>query len=87
MARLSVLIAALAALAVAPVQAASFASASLTDFKITLFDLNPADGIKPGITFPDLPRRRPCFRRCSKTTANTRCNLRLRYRAVRSERG
>ena len=51
MARLTTLFAAVAALAVAPVQAASFASASLSDMKITLFDLNPADGIKPGITF------------------------------------
>ncbi len=58
MARLSALFAALAALAVAPVQAASFASASLKDMRVTLFDLNPADGITPSITFPDvhLPR-------------------------------
>ena len=64
MARLSALFAALAALAVAPVQAASFASASLSDFKITLFDLNPADGITPGITFR--PLRRLCFRLCRR---------------------
>ena len=51
MARLSALIAAIAALAVAPVQAATFASASLTDFRITLLDLGPADGIAPSIAF------------------------------------
>jgi hypothetical protein len=54
MARLSALIAALAALVVAPVQAASFAFASLSDLKITLFDLNPADGVTPGIIELDL---------------------------------
>ena len=53
MARLSTLFAAVVALAVAPVQAASFATASLSDLTITLFDLNPADGIAPGITTPD----------------------------------
>ena len=53
MARLSALIAAIAALAVAPVQAASFSSASLSDFRITLFDLNRADGITPRIMFPE----------------------------------
>jgi PEP-CTERM motif len=52
MARLSALVAVVAALAVAPVQAASFASASMSDFRITLFDLNPTDGITPRITFP-----------------------------------
>ncbi len=55
MARLSALFAAVAALTVAPVQAASFASASLTDFKITLFDLNLSDGVTPGITFDPSP--------------------------------
>ena len=53
MARLNALFAALASLAVAPVQAASFSSASLSDFTITLFDLNPADGITSGITFAE----------------------------------
>ena len=53
MARLSALFAAVLSLAVAPVQAVSFSSASLSDFAITLFDLNPADGITSGITFAE----------------------------------
>ncbi len=63
-ARLSALIAVVAALAVAPVQAASFSSASLSDMRITLSDLNPADGITPGITFRE-PYQGDCFRRCA----------------------
>jgi hypothetical protein len=51
MARLSALFAAVLSLAVAPVQAVSSSSASLSDVAITLFDLNPADGITSGITF------------------------------------
>ena len=47
------LFAAVVALAVAPVQAASFSTASMSNFAITLFDLNPADGITPGITFTE----------------------------------
>ena len=53
MARLSTLLAAVLALAVAPVQAASFSSASLSNFAIALFDLNPADGITSRITFAE----------------------------------
>ncbi len=54
MARLSALLAVVAALAIAPVQATMFASASASDFKITLFDLKPSDGITPRITFNNL---------------------------------
>jgi hypothetical protein len=53
MARLSTLLAVVVALAVVPVQAASFSSVSLSDIAITLFDLNRADGITSRITFAD----------------------------------
>ena len=69
MARLSTLVAAFAALAVAPVHAASFATASLSDLKITLFDLKPSDGITPGITFDLRANNASVF---AEDSANTR---------------
>ncbi len=51
MAHLGALLAALAALAVAPVQAASFAGGAVNNFTTTLFDLRPSDGIMPAVTF------------------------------------
>ena len=41
----------LAALFTTQVHAAAFSSASMSDFKVTLFDLNPTDEITPAMTF------------------------------------
>ncbi len=84
MARLSALFAAVLSLAVAPVQAVSFSSASLSDFTITLFDLNPADGITSGITFLDTLAYASGF---AQGSSAKHLQLGDRYRAVRPDRG
>jgi hypothetical protein len=48
----TILVAAVALVVVPPAQGTSSSSASLTDFAITLFDLNPTDGVTPAIMFP-----------------------------------
>lgn len=49
--KLGIIALAVSAHLAAPAGAASFADASLRDFTITLYDLNPSDGIAPSITW------------------------------------